>query len=112
MAVGMAILIYPLAKWLGPLGAQLAALISISAGFLLQLDYVHHITGIKISDYGRIFGRGALVSLSVVVISLAMRPIAIMAHPPMAIGLGLCSCLVAYACAGAMFIRKPGFARY
>jgi O-antigen/teichoic acid export membrane protein len=112
MAVGMAILVYPLSKLLGPVGAQLAAVIAITIGFLLQLDYVHNITGINISDYGRIFVRGALVSLSVVVIFLAARPIAIMARPPMAIGLGLCSCLVAYAFAGAMFIRKPGFARY
>ena len=112
MAVGMAILIYPLSKWLGPLGAQLAALISISSGFLLQLDYVHHLTGIKIFDYGRIFARGAMISISVVVIFIVARPIAIMAHPPMAIGLGVCSCLVAYALGGVMFMRKPGFARY
>jgi PST family polysaccharide transporter/lipopolysaccharide exporter len=112
MAAGMAILVYPLSKWLGPVGAQVAAVVAVTAGFLLQLDYVLHITASKISDYAKIFSRGALVSASVAVVLISARPIAAIAHPLPTIGLGLFSCLVAYALAGVMFMRRPGFARY
>ncbi|HEV7967672.1 MAG TPA: oligosaccharide flippase family protein [Candidatus Acidoferrales bacterium] len=112
MAIGMIILVYPLSKWLGPIGAQLASVISITIGFLLQLDYVRHLVRIKLSDYGAILGRGALISASVVVIFIVTRPIVNMTHPFLTIGLGISSCLVAYALAGMMFMRKPGFARY
>jgi lipopolysaccharide exporter len=111
MAIGMVILVYPLSKWLGPVGAQWAAFISIATGFLLQLDYVRHITGIRISDYGKIFGRGALASAAVVLVFLAARPITI-SGPLLTIALGVFGCLVAYAFAGIMLVRKPGFARF
>ncbi len=112
MAVGMAALVYPLSKSLGPVGAQLAAVISITAGFLLQLDYVRHITGIKISDYGKILGRGVMTSATVVVVLIAARPIAMMTGPLLTIALGVFACLVAYAFAGVMLVRKPIVARY
>jgi len=112
MAIAMTVLIYPLARFLGPTGAQLAGLISIGICFLIQLEFVRGLTGIQISDYGKIFGRGALVSASVVAILIAARPIALMTRPLPTVGLGLCSCLVAYVLAVVMFMRKPGFARY
>jgi lipopolysaccharide exporter len=107
MAIVMVISIYPLAKLMGPMGAQVAALISITVGFLLQLERVRHLIGIKMSEYGRIFARGAIVSASVVIIFLAARPITIIARPVFTVALGVFGCLVAYGFAGMMLIRKP-----
>jgi lipopolysaccharide exporter len=105
MALGMILLIYPSARWLGPLGAQLASLISITIGFLLQLERARHLTGIEISDYGKIFSRGALVSAIVMVVCLLAQPFATMVRPFLIVGVGMLGCLVAYGLAGVMVFQ-------
>ncbi len=58
MAVVMMVLTYPLAKWLGPAGGQLASLVAIAVGFLIQLNRARHLIGIRVSQYGKLFLQG------------------------------------------------------
>jgi len=110
MAVAMIILIYPLARWLGPLGAQMASFISITVGFLLQLDRARYLIGIELSEYAKIFIREAAVSASLVLVYLVARPIMTMARPLLTVGLGVFGCFVAYGFAGLILSRRPRFA--
>ncbi len=109
MAAVTIILIYPLAKWLGPMGAQVASLLSAAVGFSLQLERARHLIGIRTSEYGKIFIRGAVVSTIALMVCLAARSLPTMTPPLLTVGLGIFGCLVAYGFAGLMMIRKPMF---
>lgn len=108
MAIVMIILVYPLAKWLGPMGAQLASLISVTVGLSLQLDRARHLIGLRMSEYGNILIHGAMVSAIVLVVCFAARSLATMAAPLLSVAFGIFGCLIAYGFAGLMLIRKPG----
>lgn len=103
MAISMIVLIYPLSKWIGPMGAQVASLCSISLGYLLQIERVRRFTGMSISEYGKPFFRGAAISACVAVVCLMSKPIH--ATPLPALGFGLVGCLLAYAVACVVLVR-------
>ncbi len=106
MAVAMVIAIYPLSRWLGPVGGQAAALLAVIVGYLLQVVRVRQITGLSLARYGNAFLIAALVSLSVVAIGLGTRQFAILARPAANIAVGLMGCLFAYVLAGATLLRR------
>jgi lipopolysaccharide exporter len=105
MAITMVLLIYPLVKWWGLIGAQVACLISITAGFLLQVERIRHITGLRVSQFGRVFLLSITISIGVVIVCLSARPFHLLARPLPNIGLGLVGCLLAYGLACASFFR-------
>jgi lipopolysaccharide exporter len=107
MAVGMLVLTYPFAKWLGPSGAQLAGLVSILAGFLIQLNRARHLIGIKVSEYWKFFFEGLAVSACVAAVCLMARSIAVLTHPTIIVALGLFGCVMAYGIAGWILTRSP-----
>lgn len=109
MAVLVLILMYPLSKWLGPVGAQFAVLISIGAGFSLQLTRMRYFTGLRISEYGRILARGAGLSASVVIVCLAGRFVVLPTRPLLNIGVGAAGCLLAYALGCTMLFKQQRF---
>lgn len=111
MAVIMAAITYPLAKWLGPAGAQLASVISISAGVIAQFPLAHRLMSLKVSDYGKILFHGAAVSAGVALLCLLARLAPIGNRPVVTVGLGLLACLLAYGFAGLMWIRNPRLAQ-
>lgn len=111
MAATMAIAIYPLAKWLGPVGGQVAALLAVMVGYFIQVARVREITGLSLTRYGSGFLVSALASLSVVAISLGTRPFAMLTRPVANIVIGALGCVLAYALTGAIFLRSQrGFA--
>lgn len=107
MAVVMIVLTYPMAKLLGPTGGQLAALISITVGFLIQLNRARHLIGIKISEYGRVLLQGLVASAFAVATCLVAQQINALARPAFTVALGLLGCVLAYGVAGWMLIRNP-----
>lgn len=111
MAVVMIVLTYPLAKWFGPTGGQLASLISITIGFLIQLNRARHLIGIRVSQYGKLLLQGLAVSAVALATCLMGQPLSLLARPVFAVGLGLLGCIVAYGVAGWLFIRNPKVAQ-
>jgi len=111
MAVVMMILTYPLARWLGPAGGQLASLVSITVGFLIQLNRARHLIGIKVSQYRKLLLQGLAVSTVVVATCLIAQTLTVLTRPVFTVALGLLGCIVAYGVAAWMLIRNPRVAQ-
>jgi O-antigen/teichoic acid export membrane protein len=109
MAVVMIILIYPLSKWLGPVGAQLASLISIMVGFGLQLERIRHLTALRISGYGLSIAWAVSLSAVVVVACLSGRLLVLPTSPLPNIMFGVVGCFFAYSLGGVMLLRHGKF---
>lgn len=82
-AVTMLIAVYPASKFLGPMGAQIAALFGALFGYLLQLIRIHRVTRLNLIRYSSSFllpGVGSLGMVGLVVLcryfGLTTRPIA------------------------------------
>jgi O-antigen/teichoic acid export membrane protein len=105
MAILVVVLVYPFVKEFGLLGGQLACLVSMVAGYLLQVERVTKLTGLELSRYWESFRIAGAISLSAVAVCLAARSLAIVARPMPNVMLGVAGCLVAYGLAGAIFLR-------
>lgn len=105
MAATMVVVVYPLCRWLGPVGGQVAALLAVVAGYLLQVERMRKLTGLSLISYGKSFALSCLVSMVVVVAGLSARPFAALARPAANIALGLAACLLAYLLACAILLR-------
>ena len=111
VAVLMIVLVYPLSAWLGPLGAQIASLISITIGFGLQLERIHHITGLVISEYVTAIARSAVPAACVVVVCLAARLLTWWTNPLPNIASGAVGCLIAYSVVCIILLRQRRLAQ-
>jgi len=105
MAVVMMVLTYPLAKWLGPTGGQLASLLSIATGFLIQLNLARHLIGIQVFEYGKVLLRGLTVSGFAAAICVIAERIPD-SSPVLTVGLGLIGLVMAYMVSAWMLIRN------
>jgi O-antigen/teichoic acid export membrane protein len=99
MATLMIVLTYPLVKWFGPVGGQLACLVSIVVGYLFQIERIWKLTGLSLSQYRTGFLVSSVISLSVVAICSSARVLGNWQHPVPNILVGMVGCLVAYALA-------------
>jgi O-antigen/teichoic acid export membrane protein len=111
MAVLMIFLTYPLARLFGPTGGQLAALISITAGFLIQLNRARHLIGVRVAQYGKLLLQALTVSAVVIAMCLAVRAVGFLSRPALMVASGLLACLLAYLIASWRLIRNGGFAQ-
>jgi len=105
MAVVVLILIYPLAKGVGVWGGQLACLIAIVVGYLLQVERIRRVTGLRLSEYWKSFTIPAVASMAIVAIWLVAGSLGASVRPTGNVLLGVCGCFVAYGFAGAVFFR-------
>jgi len=108
MAVVVLVLVYPAAKFLGVWGAQLACLIAIIIGYLLQLERLRKLTGLSLSEYRKAFAIPALVTLGVMVVLLLARSLGPQFRVVPSVTFGLVVCLIAYALSAAMLLRTSG----
>jgi lipopolysaccharide exporter len=107
MAVSVILLVYPLARIFGMWGAQLACLIAVIAGYLLQVERIRKVTGLKLSQYREVFPTPVGVAVGIAIFwmlvsqftSFTSRPI-----PSIVMGLGLCA--LTYLCLGALYSRQ------
>jgi O-antigen/teichoic acid export membrane protein len=108
-AATMLIAIYPACRFLGPVGGQVAALLSIAVGSLLQLIRLRALTGLKLLRYGAVFLPAALGASGILVVVLASHRLGFATRPVANIALCVGSCILAYAlCASALLraLRK------
>jgi len=110
MAVTMVILTYPMCKWLGLVGGQVAGLIAVTIGYALQLESMTHVTALKFSAYGKVFVQALGVSAAVVIVCLTSRLFTTLDSPITIIGWGLAGCLLAYGLAGIVFFQNSKLA--
>ena len=108
MAGTMLLLTYPLAKWLGIVGGQAAALIAVSAGFAFQAERIRHVTGLALKRYGRVALLAMAPSLIVAATCLAYRTIGSSSSIP-TVGAGLLGCLIACAVAAWLITTRLDF---
>lgn len=109
MAVTTLILVYPLAKWLGLVGGQMAGLIAMIAGFALQAERAYRVTDLKALRYGSILIRSAVYSIPVLLVWIAGKLFFPGTGSVVSIGLGLLGCVTAFTIAGWSLVRhsKP-----
>ncbi len=105
MALVVIAMIYPLAKVGGLWGGQLACLIAVFAGYLLQVERIRKVTGLRLADYWRSFPIPALCSLVIVALWLAVRVAGILGRPAPNLFLGICGTVLASGFAWALSSR-------
>lgn len=96
MAATTLALTYPLGKHLGLAGAQLACLVSVVIGYLFQIARIRQLTGLNLSQYGKVFLFPALASLSAIAVCLGTLPFTALAQPLPNIAFGIVGCVLAY----------------
>lgn len=99
MAATVVVLIYPMAKWMGLVGGQVAALVGMIAGFVLQASRAKQVTDFKASQYAAILSRSAVYSLPVPLVWIAGKLLLPPTTPLISAALGLfgfvLSCVIA-----------------
>ncbi len=105
MAAVMVITTYPLVKWIGLAGGQLAAVMAMIVGFGLQLERIQHVTGLSLSRYASLFSKAALASICVALVCLVGRQFPYLNRPLPTIAVGLFGCALAYGLASFIFLR-------
>jgi len=105
MAVLVAVLTYPFTKMFGLWGPQLACLIAVVAGYLLQVERIRKVTGLSLSEYWKSFSLPVLTSIAVAAAWFAARSTGVLAQPVANILFGICGCLAAYGFVGAIIFR-------
>jgi O-antigen/teichoic acid export membrane protein len=103
MAVVVFVLVYPLAKAFGLWGAQLACLMAMIFGYLLQVERIRKVTGMKISQYLNAFPIPVFTSIAIAVLWVFVtRYTTVMSHPVPSIAVGVGLCLASYLFLGAL----------
>jgi len=107
MAGVVVVLVYPMSKMFGLWGAQLACLIAIVMGYLLQVERIRKVTGMKISEYRDAFPIPVFTSIGIAILwALLTRYTTVMSHPVQSIALGVGVCLITYLLLGAFRFRQ------
>ena len=97
-AVTMLIAVYPACKYLGLVGGQVAALVAISASYILQVARIRDITGLNLLRYGRSFIPAALASGAILAIGAGAHFLGLGTKPIANIAIAASACILSYAC--------------
>jgi O-antigen/teichoic acid export membrane protein len=95
-AIIMLIAIYPACKYLGLVGGQAAALVAITASYLLQVLRARQITGLAVLQYAKAFVPATLMSLGILITGLSARHFGLMTKPAVNIAISAAACILAY----------------
>ena len=106
MAVAVAVAIYPLAKWLGPVGGQVACLAAMTVGYLFQVLRVKGLTGLNLAAYSKSFLIATAASLCFLVLSIPTRSFVVFSRPAANISLGIVGCVLSYIAVGAVLFNE------
>jgi O-antigen/teichoic acid export membrane protein len=104
-AVIMLIVIYPACKYLGLVGGQVAAILAITASYLLQIARARGITGLKILRYGKALVPAALMSAGILIADLGAHSLGLATKPLANIALATAACTIAYVLCIPVFAR-------
>jgi O-antigen/teichoic acid export membrane protein len=106
MAAAMIILIYPLVKYFGMVGGQVACLISVLIGYFIQVIQVRELTGFHLTSQTKSFVVAAATSFSVLIILFAARGTTLMITPSSNIALGLAASGLVLGLSSFVFARE------
>lgn len=96
-AAAMLITIYPACRLLGVVGGQIAALLAIVVGYLIQVMRMRRLTGLDLRRYTKAIAPAGFVSAAILVAGLGGRFLGLATRPVANIALGGTACLIAYA---------------
>jgi lipopolysaccharide exporter len=96
-AIAMVAAIYPACKYLGLAGGQTAALVAITASFILQLVRIRDITGLNLAQYARPFLPGILASGGILAAACGAHVLGLGTTPLANIAIVMAACVAAYA---------------
>jgi lipopolysaccharide exporter len=105
MAGIMVLSIYPLATRFGPTGGQLAALLAVATGLVVQLVRLRRMLGTTVRSYAPVLLYSFYGSLAVVGTCLCARVCSISKQPLPAIAAGIVGCLLAVSLYSIKFLR-------
>ena len=95
-AITMVIAIYPACRYFGLVGGQLAALLAIAVGYLLQLARIRSLTELNLGRYGRALVWASAMAASALGVYGGGRLLGLAARPIHSVALGLGACLIGY----------------
>jgi lipopolysaccharide exporter len=104
-ATGMIVLIYPMVRSFGFVGAQVAALIAIVAGFLFQVARMRDVTALDLAQYGKAFGMFGGISLIAALVGFGTRTFAAVGRPVPNLLVGVATCAIACSLGFLVFSR-------
>lgn len=104
-AVAMLIAIYPACKLFGVVGGQVAALLAIILGYLMQIVRMRGLTGLNLAHYAKAFVPATLMSAGVLAVGFSARFFDLATRPVTNIAFGAIACLIAYALCVPVFIK-------
>jgi len=109
-SIVMIVITYPLARFLGPIGGQIACLVAMSVGCGLQLSRLHHMTGFDLKGYLRPLTQSAGAAAIVVGVSLLGRVLHFSEVPLATVMVGVLGLFLAYTAIGIALLRQMGAA--
>jgi O-antigen/teichoic acid export membrane protein len=104
-AVVMLVTIYPGCKLFGVVGGQVAALLAIILGYLMQMVRMRELTGLNLAHYAKAFVPATLMSAGILAVGFSARLFDLATRPITNIALGVIACLIAYALCVPVFIK-------
>ncbi len=104
-AIIMVVAIYPACKFLGLAGGQVAALVAITASYILQLVRIRDITGLNIFQYGKSLIPATLASGGILLTGIGAHLLGLETEPFVNIAIAVGACIVAYGCCVPLFVR-------
>lgn len=105
-AVAMLICIYPACKLLGVVGGQVAALLAIILGYLMQVVSLRKIAGLSLARYAKPFVPVTLVSAGVLAVGFGARLFDLATRPITNIAFSAIACVVAYILCVPAFMKR------
>jgi O-antigen/teichoic acid export membrane protein len=104
-AIVMVITVYPACKLFGLMGGQVAALLAITASYLVQVVRLRGITGIDLFRYGKTFVPASLISAGILAAGFGVRSLGLGIKPVANIATDAGLCVLAYALCVPMFMK-------
>lgn len=104
-AIVMLFTIYPACKLFGVVGGQVAAVLAIIIGYLMQLVRMRGITGLDLAHYAKAFVPATLMSAGVLAVGFGARFFDFATRPIINIAFGAIACLTAYGLCVPAFIK-------
>jgi len=95
-AIIMIVAIYPACKYLGLVGGQAAALLAITASYLLQVVRARGITGLVVLRYGKAVVPATLMSAGILITGLSARHLGLTTKPTINIAICATAYIIAY----------------
>ena len=104
-AIVMMLATYPACKYLGLAGGQVAALVAITASYILQLVRIRDITGLNILRYGKSFIPAILASGGILLTGMGEHFLGLGTKPSANIAIAASACILACVCCVPLCMR-------